>query len=617
MQSKVLIIFPPQWVPVSPYSALPLLRARLQKEGIATRLLDLNCLAYDSLLTAEYLNALRLPAEFGADDPRYPFRWFLTFRHELAQQLEKAKAILRRPQSFFDGKQYLFAENTLRYALFLISLHYWPQRVEMDALDLGLPSADLFATAQMERPFGTFVFEDVMAQILTAEPWDRFDVVGFSVHTKYQLFYSLRLIERYFGRGTRRAHVTLGGTFLTSLIRYHRTFQPIFDSGVDTIVYSQGAETLAHVCRRVARGQRASSLPGLIHSDGRAIYRNQRLRVKSNPAALELDYGALPLQKYLTPAPILNIPASNGCYWGKCRFCNYHDVYAVIDPAHLASLLERMGRIHATRFFFLAQSTLNYAQVMALPSCAAHQPDHVWGSLARIDEQATLASVDALYAAGCRKLSLGLETRSPALRAKMNKGPLSPDLEGFLRLCASRGIGIEIFFVVGYPGETMADIRQTLDFIQRLLPCIDTLSANPFALVCNSAAFAMMRKKSEYVFAEGELRFHDVLEQKISWRYRDAQINAMENRKIDLFWKGLIDIIEGSPSHIWRGNTASRCGFPRLPEHHFLYCAARDQLRNLDAPAAVPEHLVPLTIGDQILAIDSETMTIATIANAR
>ena len=274
-------------------------------------------MAYNSLLTKEYLNELRLPAEFSARDPRYPFRWLLTFRDDLARRVESAKAIMRTASSFFDGKQYLYAENTIRYSLFLISLFFWPQKVELDLLDLGVPSSELFSTAQMEGAFGSFVFEDVMERILAVESLDKYDIVGFSVHTKFQLFYSLRIIRRYFRREMRRAHVTLGGTFLSSLLHYYSTFQPIFDAGVDTIVYSQGEGTLAHLCRLIARGESPSHCPGVIHSDGRTIFKNSRMGRGSDPIPLDLDYSDLFLEKYMAPAPIVNIPASTGLLLGE------------------------------------------------------------------------------------------------------------------------------------------------------------------------------------------------------------------------------------------------------------------------------------------------------------
>lgn len=617
MKSDILIVFPPQWVPVSPYSALPLLRSRLQRDGFRTKILDLNCMTFDLLLTEAYLNRLRLPDEFLPDDQRYPFRWLLTFRHELAKRVEHAKAIMRTPASFFDGKQYLYAENTLRYALFLISLAFQPQRLDLDSIDLGVPSCDLFSPALMGRSFGSFIFEDTMEYILSDLPLDTFSVVGFSIHTKFQLFYCLRLIKQYFSQKEPRVHLTIGGTFLSSLRRYHPTFQPIFDAGVDTVVYAQGEETLSHLCRLVAEGKNGSSCPGVIHYDGCTIHRNQPEAYKSRLALLEPDYTGLPIEKYLAPALIANIPASKGCYWGKCRFCNYHDAYSVIDSSGLSSLLDSTGRAYQTNYFFLAQSTLNYEQVMSLPNCSSYNPSYLWGSLARVDEKAMPESVASLLAAGCRKLSFGLETLSPTLRKKMNKGELSPQFEDFLSQCHAQDIGIELFLIVGYPGETTEDVHQTLNFIKRFLSYIDTLSANQFSLVCNSAAFTTMRKNDEYVVEQGELSFYEVIDQQQSWHYRDSEKAKLHNRTTDIFWKGLIDMIESSSSHIWRGNTASRCGFPRIPEHHFLYCASREQLLHLEDIFLVQQRLTPLTIGDQVISLDLDTMTIADFSDAR
>lgn len=614
MNSDAVIIFPPQWAPVSPYSALPLLGAALRRNGISTRLLDLNCLAYDALLSRAYLNSLRFPDAFAESDPRYPFRWMKAFGRELADRIEDAKAALRDPSSFFDAAQYLRAENTLRYALFLISLSFWPQRLELDSLDLGVPSSGLFSPELMQRPFGSFLFEDVMEQILPQERLerlDRFGVVGFSVHTKYQLFYALRMIRHYLTRGAARPHVTLGGTFISSLEPYHHHFQPIFAAGVDTIVYARGDETLVRLCRLIAEGKNPASCPGILHADGETIIKNGRPARSAGPLPVDLDYSDLPLEKYLAPAPILNIPAGSGCYWGKCRFCNYHDVYRALDADRLALLMRHLGKRHKTPYFFLAQSALNYPQAAALSEQAGHAPDHLWGSLARMDRPATAPMAERLYAAGCRKLSLGLETRSESLRHKMNKGPLSPDVEGFLACCRAVGIGVEIFLVAGYPGETLRDIRRTLSFVRRFLPLIDTLSANDFSLVCNAASYADMRKDESVLLEKDILTFADIIDQRLAWRYRDARRAALYERRRKIFWEGLIDIVEASPSHIWRGNTASRAGFPRLPEHHYLYCASRRRLERLDSTASVRDRLTPVALGDQVISIDFETMTIA------
>jgi anaerobic magnesium-protoporphyrin IX monomethyl ester cyclase len=611
MKPEILIVFPPQWTPVSPYSALPFLRAALLKYGIEARLLDLNCDAYDRLLTGSYLRELRLPDDFMPNDPRHRFRWLLTFREELADRVDEARAVMRTGSSFYDRKRYLYAENTLRYALYLISLAYWPQQIGLDSLDLGIPSDRLFSAEEMERPFGAFVFEDAIKNILGAECWDACAVVGFSVHTKNQLFYALRIIRRYCLQGKRRPRVVLGGTLLASLHKYSSTFQPVFDAGVDAIVYARGDETLTHMCRRATDGSDFRSCDGILFSDGRSVYKNRAGDRRRGLFACDLDYSDLLPGKYLSPEPIVNIPASTGCSWGKCRFCNYHDRYSVLDASCLSSLMQRMGTSYRTSRFFLAQSALDYNQAFDLSSLSSGQSGYAWGSLARIDERATVEAAPRLYAAGCRKLSFGLESRSLSLREKMNKGPLSKELEPFFKRCHDVGIGVEIFLVVGYPGETIRDIRQTLGFIRHFLPCIDAVSANQFSLVCNSVFFAQMRRDDAYAIDEEALSFFEVLDQQRPWKYRNPRKALLHERQVRFFWEGLIEIAEESPAHLWRGNTAFRAAIPRIPEHQFLYLASPGRVTNADAVSLAQSNLVPRKLGDQTLFADMETMTIA------
>jgi radical SAM superfamily enzyme YgiQ (UPF0313 family) len=484
----------------------------------------------------------------------------------------------------------------------------------LDSLDLGLPSSELFSATNIRRPFGSFLFEDVIERLLQAEQLDRYPVVGFSVHTKYQLFYALRLVQFYF-RGRNRPHVTIGGSLLRSLQQFSRCFQPIFDAGVDTIVYGRGDATAFHLSDCIARGAGYESCPGIIFSNGQSTVKNPPSPRRSPELAPDMDFTGMPLDTYLSPVPILNIPASTGCYWARCRFCNYHEAYSAADAAGLAALMETLGRAHQTDHFFFAQSTLNYAHAQSLPDSPLHRNTHVWGSLARIDGEATVDSIPRLYTAGCRKLSLGLETRSVTLRDKMRKGPLSGELESFLHRCHSVGIGTELFLIAGYPGETLRDVRTTLAFVRRYLPYIDTLSANQFSLVCNSAAFPMMCREPEYLVGEQDLTFYDLVDQERPWQYQDHRRNLLREHRMRVFWEELVGIVERSRTHFWRGNTAVRCGFPRLPEHHFLYCASRDRIRNQYAAASVENRLLPYAIGDQVVSIDFQSMTVGGASN--
>ena len=48
---RVLLIQPPQWYPVSPYLAVPLLKTQLIRAGFEAKALDLNALFFNDILT--------------------------------------------------------------------------------------------------------------------------------------------------------------------------------------------------------------------------------------------------------------------------------------------------------------------------------------------------------------------------------------------------------------------------------------------------------------------------------------------------------------------------------------------------------------------------------------
>ena len=69
---KVLLIFPPLWIPYRPYLSLPSLSAYLKDNGVTVVQKDFNIEAYNLLLSERYLKGLfqRLRYQFYALDSK-------------------------------------------------------------------------------------------------------------------------------------------------------------------------------------------------------------------------------------------------------------------------------------------------------------------------------------------------------------------------------------------------------------------------------------------------------------------------------------------------------------------------------------------------------------------
>lgn len=103
-----------------------------------------------------------------------------------------------------------------------------------------------------------------------------------------------------------------------------------------------------------------------------------------------------------------------------------------------------------------------------------------WSCLSRvtgIDEEIA----NLMKESGCKRVYLGLETGDPATLKLMKKQATLEEGQNAVHLFHKAGIGVAAFFIVGYPGETVASIEETFKY-SLSLP-LDDISFNvPFPL---------------------------------------------------------------------------------------------------------------------------------------
>jgi radical SAM superfamily enzyme YgiQ (UPF0313 family) len=79
-------------------------------------------------------------------------------------------------------------------------------------------------------------------------------------------------------------------------------------------------------------------------------------------------------------------------------------------------------------------------------------------------------TADALRQSGCRTVWIGAESGSQRILDAMEKGTRVEQVVAATRLLREQGIEVGFFLQFGYPGETMADIEQTIQMIDRCRP---------------------------------------------------------------------------------------------------------------------------------------------------
>jgi radical SAM superfamily enzyme YgiQ (UPF0313 family) len=176
----------------------------------------------------------------------------------------------------------------------------------------------------------------------------------------------------------------------------------------------------------------------------------------------------------------------------RCAFCTESgdsgkrviigDVTRVADD-----VLYLMDRWQSEYFYFL-NNAFNTSPVFADRFCeeiAARGIRFYWSDCARFNNM-TEERIAAMREAGCRKLTFGFETASPAILRYIDKRIELDQAERVLEWCRKHRIWADLEVIVGLPYETDSCFQETVDFLDRNRERINSLAINEYFVVPNS-----------------------------------------------------------------------------------------------------------------------------------
>jgi len=140
----------------------------------------------------------------------------------------------------------------------------------------------------------------------------------------------------------------------------------------------------------------------------------------------------------------------------------------------------------------------------------------------------------SLKEAGCFRIWFGAESGSQKMIDKMKKGFSLEQVHEAVTSTQQAGIEAGLFILVGYPGETFYDLRQTLSMIRKMRP--DACG--------NSVAYPIM----------GTPFYHEVqqqLSENYSWSTRNENRIAFRGRYPEMFYWFAIRLMNNW-SFLWR-----------------------------------------------------------------
>ncbi len=436
-QQKILLGLMPFWTPLIPPLGLASLKSFLEQAGCPVKTVDFNI---DEKFKALYYQYFHLLEQWVPGDRRGNF---FNLGHDV-MQAQMMAFLNRREENAYTSLVRLIVEKNYRCTL---------REAQVEQLN------------RVVEAVYSLLAERILGLVKEEAP----DVLGLSVFrgTLPASLYAFQQVRRLY------PHIKTvigGGIFSQELDTRSPDFAGFLEKTpyIDAYIVGEGEKLFL----KWLQGDLPSS---------RRVYTLEHIQGDS----LDLDTAPAPdisgfdLKYY----PYLPAYASRSCPF-QCSFCaetTYWGKYRQMEVSQVVRQLETLYRAHRRQLFLMCDSLLNPIITPLAGELHRRELPVYWDGYLRADRAACHRQNTLLWRnGGFYRARLGIESGAPHVLELMGKKITPQQIKTAVSNLAYAGIKTTTYWVIGHPGETEADFRQTLDMIEALKDDIYEAECNPF-----------------------------------------------------------------------------------------------------------------------------------------
>ncbi len=259
------------------------------------------------------------------------------------------------------------------------------------------------------------------------------------------------------------------------------------DENIDFAIIGEAEITLKRLLETIDAGKELSAIEGLALRDNGRVVVFPKKRYEENLDNLAFpDWGILPLEKYYkinnphgNPAkktPYLPMITSRGCAF-KCIFCSVHNLwgnnYRKRSAENVLKELEYLAHEFRVREVLFEDDNLTLDRERAkkiFQGIIDKRLDISWSTpngiaLHTLDDEL----LELMKASGCYSISVGIESGDEFVLKNIIEKPITlSQVKPIINKARKLGLETTVFFVVGLPGESYRQMKNTFRFAEDL-----------------------------------------------------------------------------------------------------------------------------------------------------
>jgi anaerobic magnesium-protoporphyrin IX monomethyl ester cyclase len=279
---------------------------------------------------------------------------------------------------------------------------------------------------------------------------------------------------------------------------------------IDYVIMGEGERAMVELATFVTKGEKTivlGAIAGLGYKRGGKVFKNATKFIENMD---EIPFPArhlLPMEQYerkmefldVEPVDIMSI--IRGCPF-SCAFCETRKMWGpacrFFSPKRVVDEVKYMVDKFGSKGIYFINDNFTIRKKETVQLCDLLKKENL--DLQWIcDTRADMLSSELLVKmreAGCKTIWFGVESGVPRILEKINKHISLEQVESAFKLCRKEGIQVAASFMLGIPGETLADMETTFKFAQKLNP--DLCQFNVFIAYPDSLLYEEILQSGSY-----------------------------------------------------------------------------------------------------------------------
>lgn len=246
---------------------------------------------------------------------------------------------------------------------------------------------------------------------------------------------------------------------------------------IDFVVRGEGEQTALEIAACIKDGGKISKVHGItLRKNGEVFRTPDRALIQDLDKLPYPAYHLFPMDKYrIFGKKIMPIITSRGCPF-QCSFCVTSRMvgrkFRARSPESVVNELEWLKSEHEADAFCFYDDALTLDKNRIIKICNMIKERKIgvpWDCQTRVD-QISLEVLRGMADAGCQLVSFGVESGSNKILSRIGKGTTVEQNKEAVLLAKRVGLLVAVSIIMGYPGETVETLKETLKFIWETKP---------------------------------------------------------------------------------------------------------------------------------------------------